>query len=90
MTLGISDGQTLYGVRYGSDGRAPSLYYSPDTEEFCKVNPSIKDLFGDKVRAVVSEPPGKFPQLWTEVPQSTLVVVKEGDLQLYPFHPEPL
>jgi glutamine amidotransferase len=89
MTLAVSDGKTLYCVRYASDGKAPSLYYSPDAEAFSKVNPEFKHLYGN-ARAVVSEPPGHYPQIWTEVPQSTLVVVKGGDLEQLPFAPHRL
>jgi glutamine amidotransferase len=87
MTLAVTDGETLYSVRYASDGKAPSLFYSPDADEFSKVNPEFKHLYGDEVRAVVSEPPGKYPQIWTEVPQSTLLIVRGGDLKLQPFRP---
>ena len=89
MTLGVSDGKTLYGVRYGSDGRAPSLYYSPDADEFSQVNPEFKHIFGDKARAIVSEPPGKYPQIWTEVPQNTLVEARDGELEFHSFKPQP-
>ena len=51
------------------------------------MNPAFKDLFGDKARAIVSEPPGEYPEIWTEVPRSTLLVVKDGDLKLQPFQP---
>lgn len=90
MTLGVSDGKTLYSVRYASDGKAPSLYYSPDADEFSKVNPLYKAIFGEKARAIVSEPPGRFPEIWNEVPQSTLLVARDGDLEFQPFHPLPM
>lgn len=87
MTLGVSDGKTLYSVRYGSDGKAPTLFYSPDADEFSKVNPQFKQLFGERARAIVSEPPGKYPQIWNEVPQSTLVIARDGEIEFQPFKP---
>ena len=87
MTLGISDGETLYSVRYGSDQKSPTLYYSPDADEFSKVNPEFKDLFGQKARAIVSEPPGTYPQIWNEVPKNTLVIARDGELEFQPFKP---
>jgi predicted glutamine amidotransferase len=30
MTLGLTDGSTFYGVRYASDGEAPTLFHSRD------------------------------------------------------------
>jgi len=87
MTLGISDGQTLYGVRYASDGQAPTLYYSPDVEELYRVNPQIAGRFGPAARAIVSEPVGAYPTLWTEAPQGSLLTVREGNIELQPFQP---
>ena len=87
MTLGISDGETIYTVRYASDGKAPTLFYSPDADEFSKVNPDFKDIFGENARAIVSEPPGRFPEIWKEVPQSTMLIAKDGELEFRPFEP---
>ena len=87
MTLGVSDGETIYSVRYGSDGKAPTLFYSPDADEFSKVNPDFKAVFGDKARAIVSEPPGHFPEIWKEVPQATLLTARDGELEFEPFIP---
>lgn len=87
MTLGVSDGKTLYGVRYATDGKAPSLFHSPDVEAIYKLNPAIRGRFGESACAIVSEPPGKFPQYWTDVPQGMLVVVREGQMRLRPFEP---
>ena len=89
MTLGITDGATFYGVRYGSDGRGPTLYYSPNADEFSKVNPEFRSVFGDKARAVVSEPPGRYPDIWSEVAEGTFLVVRDGEVALRPFKPRP-
>jgi len=77
MTLGISDGKTLYGFRYASDGAAPTLYYSPDSEELFRLNPAAREHIGPKARAIVSEPVGIHKEAWKEIPQSTMVVVRE-------------
>lgn len=87
MTIGLSDGETLYGFRYASDGQAPTLYYSPDVEELYKVNPEIKGQFGSSARAIVSEPIGVSQSLWPEVPQSSVAVVKKGDIDIRTFQP---
>jgi len=87
MTLGISDGNTLWGFRYGSDGDGPSLYYSPDVEELVSVNPLVKGRLEANARCLVSEPIGKFQKLWKEVPQSSTVIIKEGNVDIKPFTP---
>jgi glutamine amidotransferase len=87
MTVAATDGQTLYAARYASDRNAPTLYYSPDVQEVYRVNPAITGRFGAEARAVVSEPVGEFPQIWTEVPQASLLTVRGGDVHIEPFLP---
>jgi glutamine amidotransferase len=87
MTIGLSDGETLYGFRYASDGQAPTLYYSPGVEELYKVNPEIKGQFGAAARAIVSEPIGAYQSMWPEVPQSSMAVVQRGEIDIRAFHP---
>ena len=87
MTLGVSDGQTLYGVRYASDGQAPSLYYSPAVEEVYRINPAIEGRLGSAARAIVSEPVGAYPSMWTEAPQGSLLIVRDGNIDVQPFQP---
>jgi len=65
-----------------------SLYYSPDVQELYKLNPAITGRFGVAARAVVSEPVGDFPHVWKEVPQSSLLTVRGGDIEVHPFKPE--
>ena len=88
MTLGVSDGKTLYGVRYASDGQAPTLYYSPAVEEVYRINPAIEGRLGSAARAIVSEPVGAYPSMWTEAPQGSLLIVRDGNIDVQPFQPE--
>ena len=87
MTLGISDGKKLWGFRYGSDGDGPTLDYSPDVDELIRVNPSVKGRFESHARCLVSEPIGDFQNLWTEVPQNSMVVIHESRVDTKPFKP---
>ncbi len=88
MTLGITDGKTLYGFRYASDRAAPTLYYSPSAKELYKLNPAIEGHFGESARAIVSESIGLFKEKWPEVPQSSVVIVRGGDIELKAFVPQ--
>ncbi len=88
MTLGVSDGRMLWAVRYASDRQAPTLYHSRDMQDVYQINPSLEGRLGPSTRVVVSEPVGAFPQVWVEVPQSSLVVVDGEDLAIRPFAPE--
>jgi glutamine amidotransferase len=87
MTLGFSDGQRLYGVRYASDGDAPTLYHSRAMEDLYRLNPDLRDHFSADARAIVSEPLGKIAEAWTEIPQGTAVILERGEIQHRPFAP---
>ncbi len=39
MTVGVSDGESIWAVRYASDGKAPTLYHSRDVEDLARLNP---------------------------------------------------
>ena len=73
MTLGISDGESLWGFRYGSDGRGPTLYSSPHISELKKLNPEISEKVGDFAECLVSEPIGEFQDKWREIPVNTMI-----------------
>jgi glutamine amidotransferase len=89
MTLGFTDGESVYAVRYASDGDAPTLFHSRDMDDLCRLNPALKDRFPDDARAVVSEPLADVADAWVQIPQSTAVVVREGEVTCRPFRPDP-
>lgn len=87
MTIGLSDGKTLWGFRYASDGQAPTLYHSRDKKELAQINPALQNRFSDSDRILVSEPIGKFKEVWTEVPQGSALTIQEGRIDIKPFKP---
>ncbi|HRI79739.1 MAG TPA: class II glutamine amidotransferase [Cyclobacteriaceae bacterium] len=87
MTIGLSDGKTLWGFRYASDGQAPTLYHSHDVDELIRINPALKEQISKTARIIVSEPIGKFSAMWAEIPQSSYVVVREDKIETHPFKP---
>lgn len=87
MTVALSDGKTLWTFRYASDGQAPTLYYSREVNELIRINPAIADRLSSTARVVVSEPIGKFKEMWEEVPQGSLVIVREGNVETKSFKP---
>lgn len=89
MTLGLSDGDSLYAVRYASDGMAPTLFHSRGYEDFAGSHPEAPQEFGREARFVASEAGGDFPDLWVEVPQGTLLHVRGARLEMHPFVPVP-
>lgn len=73
MTAALSDGQTLYAVRYATDDRAPSLYHR------------YSETRGGM--AVVSEPLEDDQAGWTEVPPASFCTFKGAEVTVEPFYP---
>ena len=89
-SFAVSDGTSLWAVRYATEGPARSLFASgdadsvrhlyPDNERFSRMTPDD--------RLVVSEPFSDLPGVWHEIPQGTAVTVRRGGvLEDRPFQP---
>lgn len=85
MTLGISDGKTLWGFRYGSNGKGPTLYISPSVEELKQLNPAIERKLGDFASCLVSEPIGNYQEEWDLLPENSQVVISNGEIKSTAF-----
>jgi len=88
MTLGVTDGETVWAVRYASDAQAPTLYHSREMSDLAQLNPDLPGLIGENARLVVSEPIGKFAEAWQEVPQGSCLRSRGKDLDVMPFVPK--
>ncbi|BDB44880.1 MULTISPECIES: class II glutamine amidotransferase [Mycobacterium] len=88
MTLGVSDGQRLYAVRYASGPEANTLFVSEDPDSVRMLYPESERLghFGDAARVVVSEPLTELPGMWREVSAGSALVIGE-DIEEQPFRP---
>jgi glutamine amidotransferase len=87
MTVGVSDGQSIWAVRYASDGNAPTLYHSRDMEDVYKLYPHFADRLGPTTRIIVSEPLGAIAEAWKEIPQNSSIRVTKGEIEIQPFVP---
>jgi predicted glutamine amidotransferase len=91
-TFGISDGTSLWAVRYSTMGRARTLFASCDVKSIQHLhpdNPRLQRLGADD-RLIVSEPFADLPGVWQEIPESTGVTVRRGGvLEERPFQPRP-
>jgi hypothetical protein len=87
MTLGISDGTNLWGFRYGSDGKGPTLYVSPDISELARMNPLIKEKLGDFAACIVSEPIGDYQDLWHPIPDNSRITIADKKIEVKDFNP---
>jgi predicted glutamine amidotransferase len=82
MTLGLSDGERLYAIRYASGQmEANSLYVSNDAQDVRLLYPENERLrhLDDEARAIVSEPLADLPGVWREVPPGTALIVQPGE-----------
>jgi predicted glutamine amidotransferase len=89
-TFGVSDGTTLWAVRYASEGPARSLFASADVDSIKRLHPENPRLqrLGEGDRLIVSEPFGDLPGVWREIPDATAVrVPRGGSLEERPFVP---
>jgi predicted glutamine amidotransferase len=89
MTLGFSDGERLYAVRYSSEGESRSLYHSCDVAALKQLHPDQPRLqrLPDDVVAVVSEPLIELEDAWEKVPEATALIAEGGSVELRPFRP---
>ena len=89
MTIGTTDGKSLWAFRYSSERKPRSLDYSTDVSTLRELYPDRPRLHevSDETRIVVSEPLVDLPGAWNEVPESGCGVVRDGEDELRPFRP---
>jgi predicted glutamine amidotransferase len=89
-TFCVSDGDSVWAVRYATDGTPRSLFASTDIDTLKGLhpdNPRLK-LVTEGDRVIVSEPFADLPGAWQEIPPATAVTVSPGgDLDERPFVP---
>jgi predicted glutamine amidotransferase len=89
-SIGVSDGEHLWAVRYSTAGHSRTLFSSGDVAAVQALYPEHKRLQrmreGDTI--VVSEPLADLPGAWVEIPESTvLAVAGDGSREQRPFRP---
>jgi glutamine amidotransferase len=73
MTAALSDGQSLFAVRYATDDYAPSLYHRYSERR--------------QGMAVVSEPLEEDQAGWTEIPPASFCTFQGAEVRVEPFYP---
>jgi glutamine amidotransferase len=86
-TIAVSDGTTVWAFRYSTQGRSRTLFHSTDVSILRGMYPDAEklSLFGDRAKLVVSEPLNDLPGVFTEVPESTVVILNDSGYQYQPF-----
>ena len=89
MTLGVSNGETLYGVRYSTEHLTRTLFVSRGVGHLRELYPKRMQHFSEDARVIVSEPLADLATAWQEVPESTALIVENGQVEVLPFAPTP-
>jgi predicted glutamine amidotransferase len=91
-TFCVSDGESLWAVRYATADTPRSLFVSADADTLKRLhpdNPRLK-LIVEGDRVIVSEPFADLPGAWQEVPPATAVTIRPGgELDERAFAPIP-
>src|SRR5947209_10682595 len=91
-SIGVSDGETPWAVRYSTEGHSRTLFASAVANAVNQLDTENArlQLLRDGDRLVVSEPFDDLPGEWHEVDESTALVVRPGgDHEWRPFVPQP-
>jgi predicted glutamine amidotransferase len=92
-SIGVSDGDSLWAVRYSTERKSRTLFVSADAQTIKQLypeNPRLERL-RDADRLVVSEPLADLPGAWHEIAESTALTVRpDGSHEQRPFHPLPV
>ena len=86
MTLGISDGESLYAVRYSTEGNSRSLFHSASRDATMEIAPDA-GRFSRDARAIVSEPLNNLEAEWLPVPEASFLTITKGKITCEPFTP---
>ena len=91
MTVATTDGTSMWGFRYSSEGSSRTLFYSTRVDTLREQHPEVEILkrVSDESRLVVSEPLGDLVGAWNEVPEAHYGVVRAGQDELHAFEPQP-
>ncbi len=82
-----TDGSRLWTVRYSSGNQSRTQYHSRHIHALREIHGSYEPL-PDGAVIVLSEPLDEMTEHWQEVPESSLVVIEDGQTTINSFSPE--
>ena len=88
-SIGVSDGESIWAVRYSSEGSSRTLFASAEADAVRRLHPENPRLerFRDEDRVIVSEPLVDLAGAWIEIPESSALIVRPGPDETRPFRP---
>jgi glutamine amidotransferase len=85
FTCALSDGERLYALRYSSDNDSKTLYGNVGHQAASDL---IEGVTSDApAQIIVSEPLDDSGERWEAVPESSFVIVRDGELDVRDFRP---
>jgi len=84
MTAAISDGRSIYALRYSSDSKSPSLYYATGAEVEVR-EAAVRFTPGDDAVLVLSEPLDESENGWIDVPEAHVLHTADGAARISPL-----
>jgi predicted glutamine amidotransferase len=88
-SIGVSDGDSLWAVRYSTERNSRTLFASTDVRALRALyphHPQIQRL-RDEDHLIVSEPIALLPGGWHKVPESSIVLIRGGQSHYLDFEP---
>lgn len=88
-SVGLSDGESLWAVRYCTRGPAPPLFASADVQAARMLYPDrpLIQLLSDDDHIVVSEPLADIPGAWDKLSEASAAVIRAGRSERLMFRP---
>jgi predicted glutamine amidotransferase len=89
MTVCATDGEQIVAVRYSSERQSRSLFHSTSFRHLHELYPHDQRILaaGDDAFLVLSEPLVDLPGWWEEIPESTAMVARGGEIEQVTFNP---
>ena len=82
-----TDGKRLWSVRYSSNNESRTQYHSRHIHALRDIDGTYEPL-PDGAVIVLSEPLDELNEHWEAVPESSSLVVENGQVTISPFTPE--
>jgi len=88
-SVAVTDGDSIWAVRYSSMGRSRSLFHSTAITDLRAMYPDEErlSLFSDDACVIVSEPINDLPGAFAEVPESTVAILDAAGYRHAEFAP---
>jgi glutamine amidotransferase len=84
MASAVTDGQSIYALRYSNDGRSPSLYYAKGSAIEIH-DATVQFAPGEAAVVVLSEPLDDAKDDWIEIPEAHILKTTGGTTQITEF-----